>query len=401
MRIAIASTGFPGPSGGSAITMLVLMQALSSLGHDVRFVKLDIRGQAPSVAGPFPFPTHRLAVDSFRTADPEATAALVRDLNEWKTDAVFFYGYETLAALEFGLLPPHIRKIILLGDPYPLVGLESIRNGWETLKERGATSPLEWRNFLSNSCSSLLENLRWRSTSRKIALFDWGYATAAHHAAYYRRFNNRVVYRPSPVLGPATVDVAAAIETRTESPVVTFLYVGHNLAGTSNTAGIRYLARLLQVLERVSVPGRSWRLLIAGGTGKMDDAVLARLKDGGRVETLGHVDLESTAPRVTVLLNTIPHRLGNRTRIASCFAYGIPTLSHVAAVSGMPSLADAGAVLFETDAEFLEGARSLIEDRALYRRLSTEAYASFQRLYSMEALRGFVAERLGTGDVAT
>jgi Glycosyl transferases group 1 len=118
------------------------------------------------------------------------------------------------------------------------------------------------------------------------------------------------------------------------------------------------------------------------------------------VETLGHVDLESTAPRVTVLLNTIPHRLGNRTRIASCFAYGIPTLSHVAAVSGMPSLADAGAVLFETEAEFLAGARSLIEDRALYRRLSAEAYASFQSLYSMESLRSFLAERVGTA-VAT
>jgi hypothetical protein len=325
----------------------------------------------------------------------------VQELIAWNTDAVALYGYEPLGALQLDLLPPHIRKIILLGDPYPQVGLERIRNGWEALKEGEGSRLPAWRDFLSNSLSSLLDSARWRSISPKIALFDWGYATAAHHAAYYRRFNDRVVYRPSPVLGPETVDVAAAIETRTASPVVTFLYVGHNLAGTSNTAGIRYLGRLLQVLEGVSVPGRSWRVLIAGGMKNMDEAVLARLKDKGRVETLGHVDLETTAPQVTVLLNTIPHRLGNRTRIASCFAYGIPTLSHVAAVSGMPSLADAGAVLFETDAEFLQGARSLLADRALYRRLSNEAYASFQSLYSMESLRGFLRERLATGDAAT
>jgi hypothetical protein len=401
MRIAIASSGFPGPSGGSAITLFVFMQALSSLGHDVRYVKLDIRGETPSSPDALPFPTHRLAVDSFQRVDPEASAALVRELTAWNTDAVAFYGYETLAALQFDLIPAHIQKIILLGDPYPQVGLERIRNGWETLKEAGGRRFPAWRRFASNAFSNLLESARWRPISRKIALFDWGYATAAHHARYYRRFNDRVVYRPSPVLSPATVDVSAAIEARTASPVVTFLYVGHNLAGTSNTAGIRYLARLLQRLEEVAVPGRSWRLLMAGGMRNMDAAVLARLKDSGRVETLGHIDLESTAPRVTVLLNTIPHRLGNRTRIASCFAYGIPTLSHVAAVSGMPSLADAGAVLFETEAEFLAGARSLLEDRALYRRLSTEAYASFQSLYSMESLRGFLAERLGTGDVVT
>jgi hypothetical protein len=401
MRIAVASSGYPGPSGGSNIILLVTMQALVSLGHDVRHVKLEIRGQASSSPGPLPFASQRLAVDSFQRVDPEASAALVQELTAWNTDAVAFYGYEPLGALQLDLLPPHIRKIILLGDPYPQVGLERIRNGWEALKEGEGSRLPAWRDFLSNSLSSLLDSARWRSISPKIALFDWGYATAAHHAAYYRRFNDRVVYRPSPVLGPETVDVAAAIETRTASPVVTFLYVGHNLAGTSNTAGIRYLGRLLQVLEGVSVPGRSWRVLIAGGMKNMDEAVLARLKDKGRVETLGHVDLETTAPQVTVLLNTIPHRLGNRTRIASCFAYGIPTLSHVAAVSGMPSLADAGAVLFETDAEFLQGARSLLADRALYRRLSNEAYASFQSLYSMESLRGFLRERLATGDAAT
>jgi hypothetical protein len=325
---------------------------------------------------------------------------LAQDCKAWSTDAVVFYGYEPLGAVQLDLLSPHIKKIILLGDPYPLVAFERIRNGWEALKEAEGNRLTAWRDFLSNSLSSVLDSARWRSVTPKIALFDWGYATAAHHAAYYRRFNDRVVYRPSPVLGPAGVDVPAAIEARVESPVVTFLYVGHNLAGTSNTAGIRYLSRLLQVLEGVSVPGRSWRVLIAGGTKNMDDAVLARLRDGGRVETLGHVDLESIAPKVTVLLNTIPHRLGNRTRIATCFAYGIPTLSHVAAISGMPSLTGGGAVLFETDAEFQAGARSLLEDRALYRRLSGEAYASFQNLYSMESLRGLLAERLGAAGVA-
>ena len=31
MRIAVASSGFPGPSGGSNIILLVFMQALASL----------------------------------------------------------------------------------------------------------------------------------------------------------------------------------------------------------------------------------------------------------------------------------------------------------------------------------------------------------------------------------
>src|SRR6185369_17012531 len=105
MRITVASSGYPGPSGGSNIILLVSMQALASLGHEVRHVKLDIRGQAPSSPGTMPFPSRRLAVDSFQHVDPEASAELVQELNAWNTDAVAFYGYEPLGALQLDLLP--------------------------------------------------------------------------------------------------------------------------------------------------------------------------------------------------------------------------------------------------------------------------------------------------------
>ena len=91
------------------------------------------------------------------------------------------------------------------------------------------------------------------------------------------------------------------------------------------------------------------------------------------------------------MLNFIDDPLGNRTRISQCFAYGIPTLSHVSAVYGTPELKkNSGAIFYDNEESFIRGFRSLIENYSLYKKLSRLSYKTYNKYHSQKNLERFL-----------
>ena len=212
--------------------------------------------------------------ESLWRASPVATSALNVFFKDYDIQQAFFYGYECLTAFHFDSMNV-ARKIILLGDPYHLVAWERVRNIWADWSVNRRFSLGRLKINVRQSLHELRNSLRWRGMSRKVKHFDWGYATAAHHADYYARFNSAVTYRPSPVLGPGNANVQVMMKSRSASQDLNFLYIGHNLGGTSNSAGMQSLMQLLSAAVTVEVRNRPWKIFVAGG----DQHV-----EGGRLE---------------------------------------------------------------------------------------------------------------------
>ena len=379
----VVSPTYPSASGGSAINLRVLVQALRALEYSVHFVKLDIGDvdvrSDPSTVDEFAA-QHRVAAARLWSLDAEATARIAAIARDAGTQIALFQGYESIAVLDPMRIGAGLRGIVL-GDPYELVCLERARNAIVDCQ----SDPLGIARAVRSVQREIGKARKWSRIARRLRVFDFGYATAAHHARRYQRINPRINYQPSPVLAPrlSVSVVADTMEAKIASPEFRLLYIGHNLGGTSNRVGVRDLVRLLAAASRVTVPGRSWRVLLAGDAEAMPAWAKGLLQRDQRVSWLGPVDLDSVMGEVHVLLNPISRPLGNRTRIASAFAHGVPAFSHRVALAGMPSLDEVGgALLFETPEEFAAHLSLLMTDDGVYRRLVREAARSYESLYS-------------------
>lgn len=405
-RIALIASGYPGSSGGSMINMRTLIDALLSLGHTVTFIKLDVIQDSvmPSDLG-VNVRQYRSSLNpvklSFRPShtDGGLTNSIQNFLFDEKVDLIILYGYEPLALLDVDSFVG-CRKIILLGDPYHLVVFQQVKNlsltgGWK-LDDDIVRNIIR---FLPRLCLAPFRNtavfVKWYLITRRLKKFEWGYATAAHHAEWYRKFNKSIDYQPSPVIGPSVLDVNDLIEKRAAFDMVYILYMGHALTGTSNTAGMTALVNLTKKMCKGISIGRPWKLLIAGGY--VTELLRNLFTDNEHVDFVGYVDLSNISAKVSVLLNVIPHRLGNRTRIASAFAYAIPTISHCAALYGMPSLRheNSGALVFENDEDCIRRLNQLLSDSVMYRKYALDARRSYEQLYSVDALAKKVVGKIG------
>lgn len=407
MRISVVSSLYPGRSAGEAINLHVLVQVLGELGHDVEFFRVDVPGRRAQNSPPsdldcgFTSLAARRSPFSLRYSvwdtDAELTGTLVDHVQRHGAKLVIILGWEVLSLVDTAKLNS-VRQIVLLGDPLHAVFLRRLEN-YIVGHLAGENKVKGIARNIYRMLLTLYTVAKFRLIERRIRKFEWGYATAAHHARFYAGINPNIVYHPSPVLGPGRDDIEEMIEAKARAREVSFLFIGHNLTGTSSTAGMRYLDRVFGMMEQSLGSQRPWKLIIAGQFFNAPDAnfeeISSRLMRSDRVEIVGPVDLAQIAGDVSVLINTVPHRLGNRTRIASAFAFGIPAISHVAAVSGMPSLeTDGGALLFRTEKEFSRCVKRIAGDRDLYRRLAKEASKSYRKYYSKENLKRVLEQRL-------
>lgn len=398
MHVSVVAAGYPSASGGAPINLAVLIQALQALGHAVDFVKLDFDG---STTPPADMPCDVVAMSpatnphdvrhGLSNYDRVLTDRLRHHFHHRGSGAAFFYGSEPTAIVDVRSIPG-VQAVAALGDPAHLVVAERIRNDVVLFLHRPEVRPRQLAGTALRTGRHLANVVRWRLLMKHLAAFDWGYATAAHHARLYARVNPRIAYHPSPVLdGPPEPVVLRHIEERVKRADFTALYIGHNLGGTSNTAGVRSLLRLL---DRAGAD-RPMRLIVAGGLQWLEDHTLRALQARPEVTITGDVDLHAVGPAIDVVVNTIPHPLGNRTRIAACAAHGIPAISHRAALHGMPTLeSDGGTLLYETPDEFLRAMERVTNDASLRKTISLSAYASYRRWYSRENLTRMLDVRL-------
>lgn len=383
MKVSIFSTTVPGHSGGSAINLQVLQGALKDLGHEVQFQQITT--PATSTSKTINAYNARIEPHSLKYFFSSYDFALSKQINEFcatnATEIAVLYGMEALSLVR---LEGSAKKWILLGDPYHLVAWEKIKNAvsdWLANPMLGS-----FFRLASNVIKQFLFIIYWKRQLKKVAGFDFGYATAAHHAKLYQRFNPKIEYKPSPVLG------ASDTYSRKIPNKFCFLYMGHNLSGTSNTAGVRELMLLRNYLNSNSnIKNNDWKIWIAGDPSNLSKELAESIKADSRLELKGVIELEKEANHISVLLNTIPHTLGNRTRIASCFAFGIPAISHRAAILGMPGLSNhGGAIIYNNDQEFLKSCETVLNNSSILEDLSTECLSVYREHYSKDSLIHFL-----------
>jgi|SRR3989339_436902 len=402
MKILFVASGYPGQSGGSMINMLVLTRALKELGHDVFLYKIDI-GKESTIPMDIECSVIKMFTNIipgnlkyfFNKKDYLLTNNLSETIERKNINLLIVYGNEALYLLDFKVINK-IRKFILLGDPQHLVIEEKINNIINWLKTVFYKNPLlavfKLANAIRNCLIFKTKYFIWKNVFKEISVFDWGYATASHHSKYYKTINPNIVYQPSPVLVAEDVDVLTMIEEKKKSEKINFLYIGHNLGGTSNFAGLLHFLKLFKVISNNEIFKNKFKVYIAGDISMLVNDVRKELESFEFVNVLGSIDISKYASDIHVLLNTIPHTLGNRTRIASLFAYGIPAISHVAAIFGMPSIKEKGVLLYEDDKSFSECVKKVISDKNLYYKLSQDAFNSYKELYSIDNLKATLSK---------
>lgn len=398
MKVLLISSGYPGTSGGSAINMLVLLQVLHEMSCYVHFYKIDIK-QVSSNSQTLPCKISKSLTNimpgairhPFGKKDWFLTKKVYEIISHEDIDLVIVYGYEPLFLIDFKQFK-EIKKFILLGDPYHLVVQERFKNVVKLFRS-GFSLNLAYVSYqllriIKNYFHTRIQSAIWKRTAREIAIFDFGYATAAHHASYYRTINPNIIYQPSPVLGSNELNVLQMVGNKKNIESLTFLYIGHNLGGTSSLAGLMQCINLFQKISEDSSLNGRFKVFIAGETKTISQNIKDKIDGFKFVRILGHIDITEYVPQIFVLLNTITNTLGNRTRIASFFAFGIPAISHMSATFGMPLLKEHGGVLlYEDDESFLNCIKEIILDRDLYYQLSLDAYRAFVEFYSKDNLK--------------
>jgi len=380
------------------INLHVLTAALQSLGHNLVFLKVDLPGRATQddcerdyEAVNFRAARHPLHKNPWWwQVDKTLKRQLESFVENQRLDGVIQYGADLLSLL--GGRIAQASNWVILGDPPHLVQREALAM---RVREHLDANKSPWRPWRWRIRQKISE-YNWRWIYHRLKAFDGGYATAAHHADFFARENSNIFYQPSPVIGNEEFDIKASVSSKLGNMPRRMLMIGHNLSGTSNSYGMADLQKYTALFAGEQCFADRWRLVVAGGG--LSDAHAQILRKMPFVEIVGKVDLANYAKNVSVLLNTIPHELGNRTRIAACFAHGIPAVTHSAAISGMPSLAEAdgGALIYSNPSECLGHIRALDDDWGnMCLRLSVEAFKSYCGLYSKSSLEGFLRRRWG------
>lgn len=400
MKSIVVAFDYPGVSGGEAITKLALLQQLKIMGHEVEFVNIKyspknkINRKNRQFLEDQKIKVTEYGIKNYFTnfiiRNKNLTEKIKKKIFKEKIDYVFFYGVKCCAAIFLDKLN-FKKKFIMLGDPWSQVHLTSLKFKILNLKEN-----LTFKEFLKTMPlipkQLFVVIYYYFFVERRINLFLGGFATAYHHAQYYKSINKKIVYHPSPVLDPPKgFDIKKILHFK-KNKIKNFIIIGHNLSGTSNSYGMKNLNENLKKIDE-EYNNYDWKIYIVGNNSEKYKNIFSKYLQKKRLKFIGYKDISKIHTNVHVLLNTIDNKLGNRTRIAQCFAYGIPCLSHVAALNGSPELSKkkSGALFFENSVTLLKKIKKFIDNKFFYYKISNYAYTSFKKNYSKERLSKWIA----------
>ena len=401
-KIAIVGTGYPGLSGGSAITLLALSQVLQNLHFDIEYINIKplpkkkiTREDSIFFANKkinISYIANKQHFKYFFFREKSLTKKLQEKIKKENIKFVFFYGVEVCALVDIKKLSS--CNYIILGDPMSAVQASSIKVKFINLFFNFSI------NLLFKFCIALFKQgllfiYYYFFVERRVSLFLGGFATANHHAEYYKKHNKNIIYLPAPVMPPSKkFDLKKTINSRKKKNEHVFLIIGHNLAGTSNSFGFIKFVEKIKILEKF-VKDLNWKIYIVGSNSYNYNSILINNFLKNRIKIIGHKNLEEIQNKIYALLNFIDDPLGNRTRISQCFAYGIPTLSHVAALFGTPELKkNSGAIFYKDEKSFVKGFRLIIENSILYKKLSYLSYKTYKNYHSQKRLEYYLRSKI-------
>ena len=317
--------------------------------------------------------------------------AMSEALARARPDVLFLWGgYEGIAATDGTHLAP---RFAFVGDPVHMPGL--FRGLPPLASRRHAWSP-------SRLVTRLEAARQAQVMVRLLGRCESVAATAAHHAAWFRRQGlNGCRYLPNivPDWGGAQWERRRLAQpTRRRLKIVCMGHVG----GTATLAGLHLLAdETLPALERAL--GRSFELHICG-KGQLP-AGLARRLDRPSVRLRGFVD-DIVAELLTadVFLVPTPIELGIRVRIPYAWSLGSCVVAHRANAAGLAELVHEENALLASDGVGLaEAVVRACRQPGLRARLGRAGRRTYETHFSREVVSAKVVgelERLAGARVA-
>jgi glycosyltransferase involved in cell wall biosynthesis len=174
----------------------------------------------------------------------------------------------------------------------------------------------------------------------------------------------------------------------------TFLFFGQ-LGGLGSRSALHFMFEKVYPRLRRRWGPEGFRILIAGAGEFPDWAV--RLVDGLKeVERMGFVeDLGVVLRRCHAALFPIAVPVGNRSRILTAMAYGVPVIAHRNCALGNSNLVDGETALLAADASgFAERMERIVREPALARSVADRAYSCYKAHFHPEPAGARLAARV-------
>lgn len=303
-----------------------------------------------------------------------AVAAVVKEAEGFRPDAVVCFD---LLSAWVGARIGHSAKVAWLGD---LRFQTEWFHTWYGVKEA-------WRN-ISNVPFTFIRCTLWKRIYRNVLRsMDSVIVSAKISQAHLHRMGITATYLPYPWPDAA----ADANLTAIEQPLMpTFLFLG-TLTGLGSRSAFHFM--LDEVYPKaVRMWGRNgFRILIAGARG-LPGWVERELGERPELKYLGFVeDIVRTMRACHAVLVPIEVPVGNRSRILTAMAAGVPVVAHENAALGNPDLVDGATCYLARDGRrFVECMRRAVERPEEVARIVRQARSCYEAHYAPEAAAGML-----------
>jgi glycosyltransferase involved in cell wall biosynthesis len=387
-RIAVCSSGIPHESRGASLVLFYhYIARLRREGHEILHAMLlegDVWPEADIEA-------YRrrldLAVAPCRAPSFVARGRFSHHLREAAVaparDAVRGFAPDALVCLD--LLPAW--AMARLTGPPRLVWLGDLN--FETIWWHAVYAAREdWRKSI-HLPGNWLGCGAWRRVYRQVLADADDVIVASHSSiAALAKLGIRAEYEPYP--WPETTGAATA-RTRPAEP--TFIFFGA-LAGLGTRSALHFL--LGQVYPRLRREwGGGFRILLAG-SGALPDWAEQALEGKPEVKRLGFVpDLDPVLGGCHAALFPIDVPVGNRSRILTAMAKGLPVIAHRNCALGNSDLVDGETALLAADADdFAERMRRIFDSPALADSIAARAHDCYRTRFHPDAAGSRLVIRL-------
>lgn len=198
-----------------------------------------------------------------------------------------------------------------------------------------------------------------------------------------------------PYAWPA-LDVHAPTRPKSEHP--TFLFSG-TLQALGSRSAFHSLFRQIYPRTRDLFGAKGFEILVTG-LGKLPDWVAAELARRPEIHFMGYVDdLAAVMSACDAFIAPIDVPVGNRTRIITCMAAGLPVVAHPFTALGNPLLKDRETCLLAADPEeFAAKMAEVARDATLACAIARKAHVAYAHSHAPEAANSALIEYLSPSD---
>jgi len=268
-------------------------------------------------------------------------------------------------------------KIAWLGD---LRFQTEWHHAWYGIKE-------SWSN-LRNLPAAWLSCRAWRRVYRQVlSSMDSVIVSAKISQAHLRQIGIQSRYLPYPWPDVARSGKEAAVE---RSGIPSFLFLG-TLTGLGSRSAFHFMLDEVYP-EAVQLWGKNgFRIVIVGARG-LPTWVESELGDRPELKYLGFVeDIAQVMRLCHAVLVPIEVPVGNRSRILTALAAGVPVVAHQNAALGNPDLVDGATCYLAGDGRsFVERMRRAVERPEEVERIVRRGRACYEAHFAPEAAAGMM-----------